>query len=133
MSISFDKALGMREHALSIRADRASILSSNLANVDTPNFKARDIDFQAELKNRMGGHDGKMIRSTHSKHMALEASIDSEFGRLYRLPTQPSIDGNTVEGHVEHAEFMKNSMEFQVAFTMLSSSFKGLRKAIKGD
>lgn len=133
MSISFENALGIREQAMRLRADRANILSSNLANVDTPNYKARDIDFQAVLKARMdGGADSRMY-ATHSNHIALSTPGYAGLEKKYRVPSQPSIDGNSVEEHVEHAEFMKNSLDFQVAFTLLNSSFKGLSKALRGE
>lgn len=132
MAINFDQALGAREHAMRLRADRASVLSSNLANVDTPNYKARDIDFHSELKMRMGNNDMRSATRTHGAHLDLHGVDGGGYDKLYRVPSQPSIDGNSVEEHVEHAEFMKNSLEFQVAFTMLNSSFKGLKKALSG-
>jgi len=133
MSINFENAVGMREHAMRLRADRANILSSNLANVDTPNYKARDIDFHAELAARMSPTHGAQVRSTHARHIGFAQADHGSLDKKYRVPSQPSIDGNSVEEHVEHAEFMKNSLDFQVAFTLLNSSFKGLRKAIKGE
>jgi len=133
MAISLENALGMREQALRLRSERANILSSNLANADTPNYKARDIDFRAEMQARMGRADFAMMKQTSARHIQLSTSGDAGYSKLYRTPGQPSIDGNTVEEHVEHAEFMKNSLEFQVAFTMLNSSFKGLSKAIRGE
>lgn len=133
MAISFDRALGIREQAMKLRVERASILSSNLANTDTPNFKARDIDFFGELQSRMSTGSLNTMRTTHEGHRALDASGSHSSERLYRTPSQPSIDGNSVEEHVEHAEFMKNNLEFQVAFTLLNSSFKGLTKAIRGE
>ncbi len=132
MSISFDKALGMNEQAMLLRTDRANVLSSNLANADTPNYKARDIDFHAALQSQVSQGSVGRAKPTHSGHMQI-ANLNSTNEMLYRVPSQPSIDGNTVEGHVEHAEFMKNSMEFQVAFQLLNGSFKGLRKAIRGE
>lgn len=132
MGISFESALGMREHALMLRAERASVLSSNLANADTPNYKARDIDFQSELKRRMTSNETHHMATTRAGHMKINTDMSGD-NQLYRVPGQPSIDGNSVESHVEHAEFMKNSMEFQVAFTLLNSSFKGIRKAVKGE
>jgi flagellar basal-body rod protein FlgB len=109
------------------------VLSSNLANADTPNYKARDIDFRAEMQARMGKADATMVRTTNARHMSISGDDQVGFTKLYRTPGQPSIDGNTVEEHVEHAEFMKNSLEFQVAFTMLNSSIKGLTKAFRGE
>lgn len=137
MAISFHNALGMRESALTIRAERAGVLASNLANADTPGYKAKDIDFAQALKNKMasGGHSG--MRMTDHQHMNLRGgnSVGSKGSseQMYRMSSQPSIDGNSVEEQVEHAEFMKNSLEFQTAFTLLNSSFAGLRKAIKGE
>lgn len=133
MAINFESALGMREHSMRIRAERANVLSSNLANVDTPNYKARDLDFQSALKDRMNQSGGKSLSTSHSGHMSLQMAGGGSTDRLYRTPSQPSIDGNSVEEHVEHAEFMKNSLEFQVSFTLLNSSFKGLQKAIRGE
>lgn len=133
MAINFDSALGMREHAMRIRAERANVLSSNLANVDTPNFKARDIDFHNELNARMNTEMPSKVRATHANHVQMSEINDFTDSRLYRTPSQPSIDGNSVEEHVENAEFMKNNLEFQVAFTMLNSTFKGLKKAIRGE
>ncbi len=134
MAISFQNALGLHESALRIRAERAGVLSSNLANVNTPNYKARDIDFQAALRARMNdaGH-GVQLRSTHRGHIDFSQTESLGSERLYRLPTQPSIDGNTVEEQVEHAEFMKNNLEFQASFTFLNSRFKGLTKALTGE
>lgn len=130
--ISFQNFLGLNESALKLRAERASVISSNLANADTPNYKARDIEFRQALAARTRDQ-GIRMTATRSGHIGLakQARADTEY--KYRVPSQPSIDGNTVEENLEHAEFTKNSLEFQVAFTLLNSKFKGLRKAIKGE
>lgn len=135
MSISFHNALGVYESALNLRADRASVLSTNLANADTPGFKARDIDFQSELNKQMGVDPGSQLamKASREGHVGFANGAQLPSEKLYRVPLQPSIDGNTVEEQVEHAEFMKNSLEFQAAFTMLNSRFKGLTKAIRGE
>lgn len=134
MAISFQSALGIYESALNVRSERASVLSGNLANADTPNYKARDIDFKEALAARMGGStDDLAMAATRDGHVNFDSSESMMSERLYRTPNQPSIDGNTVEEQVEHAEFMKNSLEFQTAFTLLNGKFKGLTKAIRGD
>ena len=135
MSISFQNAVGLYESALSLRSERAAVLSSNLANVNTPNYKARDINFHAALEQhtKSGSQDVRMAASQPAHFGFAANSFVGGRERLYRTPNQPSIDGNTVEEQVEHAEFMKNNMEFQVAFTFLNSRFKGLTKAIRGD
>ncbi|MFL0809616.1 MAG: flagellar basal body rod protein FlgB [Agarilytica sp.] len=132
MAISFDKAFGLHEAALKLRVERAGVLSSNLANADTPGYKARDIDFQSALQSQMNGKAGRM-QASQSGHVNSANGARPEHEYIYRAPTQPSIDGNTVEENVEHAEFMKNNMEFQVAFQLLNSKFKGLSKAIRGE
>lgn len=115
MSISFDKALGVHPQALQLRLTRAELLSTNLANVDTPNFKAKDIDFAAQMQ-----------RSNQSLFSAAGAEVK------YRLPYQPSADGNTVALDVEQAAFAKNSMDYQMSLTFLKMKFSGLRAAIEG-
>lgn len=133
MSLNFKNALGAFEPALKLRAERAAVLSNNLANVNTPNFKARDVDFHETLKAKMATtNSGSTIAKTHSGHMDFKGGNWSSSEMMFRIPTQPSIDGNTVEEHIEHSEYMKNSLEFQTAFTFLNSRFKGLSKALTG-
>ncbi len=132
MAISFEKAFGLQETALKLRVERAGVLSSNLANSDTPGYKARDINFQEALSSQMSGNAGRM-RSTNGSHFNQSGGPRPAHEYFYRAPTQPSIDGNTVEENVEHAEFMKNNMEFQAAFTFLNGRIKGLQKAIRGE
>lgn len=134
MAISFDKALGVYESALSLRSERAGVLANNLSNVNTPGYKAQDIDFKQALKDSMGqGIGGKMATTTHAAHIGAAENNRFSGERLYRTPAQPSINGNTVEEQKEHAEYMKNTLEFQAAFTVLNSKFKGLTKAIRGE
>lgn len=125
MAISFNKALGTYEAALKLRTERAGVLAGNLANVDTPNFKARDFDFQKALS-------AEIARADHrTAGASVKSSVASNL--QYRVPTQPSIDGNTVDEHLEHAEFMANTLEHQTAFTLLNSRFKGLISALRGE
>lgn len=130
MAINFNDALGTYESALKLRAKRAEVLSSNLVNADTPNYKARDFDFHAALKTEIARNDSKQ-HASHSEHFVGGASGGGAL--QYRTPTQPSIDGNTVDEHLEHSQFMQNSLEFQTAFTLLNSRFKGLVSAIRGE
>lgn len=130
MAISFQSSLGLFESALKLRSSRAEVLASNLANADTPNFKARDFDFKQALASQEASNSQNS--STSTKHfIPLNGGSGGEL--FYRTPTQPSIDGNTVEEQVEHTEFMQNGLEFQTAFTLLNSRFKGLMSAIKGE
>lgn len=143
MAISFQSALGIHEQALYLRAHRAEVLGNNLANVDTPNFKARDVDFSSLLeqaKQQLNGRasaarafelEASQPARTDSRHMSF-AAADGEGDLLYTQPMQPSIDGNTVEEHQEMARFAKNTMDFEASLYFLNSKFKGLQTAING-
>lgn len=133
MSISFDKALGIHETALAVRTKRAEVLANNLVNTDTPNFKARDIDFQSVLKNQMTNSVSKpQMLATNSRHIAPSPAMSFSPELMYRVPLQPSLDGNTVEEQVELGKFAKNTMDTAASFHFLNSKFSGLKTAIKG-
>lgn len=134
MGINFDKALGVHDQALKLRSSRAAVLADNLANADTPGYKAKDIDFQAALKGQLQLNKSSAdMQLTHQRHISVSTGVAGQYDTLYRTPQQPSIDGNTVEEQIENAEFMKNSLAFQSSFTFLNSKFKGLTAAIKGE
>lgn len=134
MSLSFDRALGLHEQALNFRADRASVLANNIANADTPNYQARDLDFASVLEAQQAGADRPFQATrTHARHLDVEGFIDQAAGLRYRIPTQPSVDGNTVEVQAEQARYAENAIDFQASFTFLNSKFKGLMTALRGD
>lgn len=132
MAISFDKALGIHEHALNARVQRAEVLANNLANADTPGFKARDIDFQSMMTQAQQQISGLQLDATHPSHFGGMDSAGTD-QLLYRTPHQPSIDGNTVDAQQEQSRFMRNAMDHQASFQFLGSRFSNLSKAIKGD
>ena len=133
MPISFDSAFGVHEQALLLREKRTEILAQNLANVDTPNFKARDIDFKSALKQAASdnGQGGIQLSTTSPSHIQPGDGV-SNTPLLYRVPTQPSADGNTVENQIEQSQFAENAVRYQASFTFLSESIKGLITAIRG-
>jgi flagellar basal-body rod protein FlgB len=133
MAISFEKVTGIHEQALRLRTQRAELLANNIANADTPGFKARDVDFKAVMQAQLSQQkSGLKVTKTNQQHMSLEDSRSS--GKLmYRNPTQPAIDGNTVDTQTEIVQFTKNAMDFQSSFLFLNSRFKGLTRAIKGE
>ncbi|MBS3805831.1 MAG: flagellar basal body rod protein FlgB [Oleiphilaceae bacterium] len=131
MAISFDKALGIHEQAMNVRVKRAEVLANNLANADTPGYKARDIDFQSVLKQTETTTQGVQMARSNEGHM--DTGSDSGGGEmLYRTPHQPSLDGNTVDTQQEQSRFMRNAMDYQASFEFLNGAFKGLTKAITG-
>lgn len=133
MAINIDKALGIFPQALELRSRRAEILANNLANGDTPGFMARDVDFKDVLGGMMGEATATpALQTTQNRHANDLLSPDSINGLMYRMAAQPSVDGNTVDMQKERTEFVRNTQEFQAAFTFLNSKLKGLMTAIKG-
>ncbi|MBA1274853.1 flagellar basal body rod protein FlgB [Stutzerimonas azotifigens] len=119
MSIRIDDTLNVHARALGLRMQRSEILAANLANEDTPGFQARDIDFTQEMRRL----------EEYSSRVAIAGGDPRP---LYRVPTQASQDGNTVELSVEQAQFSRNSMDFQTSLTFLTMKFRGLKQAIEG-
>ena len=124
------KALQHHEQALKLRALRNQVLSSNIANADTPNYKARDVDFQAALRAANG--DGVALRTTSERHMKTLSTNPLGAEILYRLPMQPSLDGNTVETDVEQAAFAENALQYRATLQFLDGQIKSLKYALKG-
>lgn len=134
MTINFDNALGIHEKALTFRGQRAAVLANNIANAETPNYKARDLDFSAVLAaQQSGSQKGFAASTTHSRHIGVESLVDQAAGLRFRTPLQPALDGNTVDADVEQSEFAKNAIELQASFTFLNSRFKGLMTALRGE
>jgi len=134
MALSLDTVFGVHEQALKLRAKRTELIASNLANADTPGYKARDIDFQAALKQAASGSDLGNMKTTHSNHISTSMAGEGALAELikYRVPQQPALDGNTVETHVEQAAFAKNAIEYQATLKFLEGRSKGILSAIKG-
>ncbi len=130
---SLNSALGLHEAALKVRAQRMEVLSSNLANADTPNYKARDIDFKSVLSNAQSKTvPASALKTTHAGHMQQPGMVMGA-QLQYRNPTQPSIDGNTVDTQVEKSKFMENALQYQATLSFIDSRIKTLRKAIRGE
>ena len=134
MAISFDKAFGTHMHGMQLRADRSAVLANNIANADTPGYQARDIDFAQALKSRMGNPGGNLqMKTSDAQHNTQLLQPDAINGLMYRVPNQPAIDGNTVDVQTERAEFARNTLQYQAAFTFLNSRVKGLKNVIRGE
>lgn len=131
MPISFDSALGIHQQALALRSQRAEVLASNIANADTPGYKARDIDFKTVLTNADEKFNGTLTR-TDPKHIQVAAS-GSKTEIKYRVPNQSSLDGNTVDGLKEKSVFAENALRYQASITFLDGKFKGMMAALKGE
>lgn len=131
-----DRHFGVHAPALEYRSARARVLASNLTNVDTPNFKARDIRFEDVLRAKGlesggAGVAGVQMVATNSAHIRT-GGIAGGARLMYRNPYQPTLDGNTVEADVEQGKFAENAVQYQASLLFLSGKIRGLREAIRG-
>ncbi|HUH40860.1 MAG TPA: flagellar basal body rod protein FlgB [Castellaniella sp.] len=128
------KAFEFQQTALSLRQQRQEVLASNIANADTPNYKARDIDFGATLQ---GAMDERMrlpdtrLALTSARHIPAQALSSGPAQELYRVPTQPSIDGNTVDMNVERVQFADNTLRYQADLGLIDRRIKSLMAAMQ--
>ena len=129
MTINFDKALGIHEQALHVRRQRTEVLAANIANADTPGYKAKEVDFRAALAN--ANLQQVSVAKTHSGHISL--NDQSSAYEQYRVSEQPSLDGNTVDMQLEKAAVGENSVRYQATITFLSRRFSGMISAFKGE
>lgn len=129
--MNFDKAFGVHAKTLVLRSQRAELLASNLANVDTPNYKARDVRFNEVLATQ---HKSlQTLATTSGRHIQPGADGQNNFRTYYRVPNQPSVDGNTVDGQLERSAFMENSIMYMTSLRFLNGRVTGLISAIRGE
>jgi flagellar basal-body rod protein FlgB len=123
MPVNLDSYLGVHARALQLESRRTELLAANLANADTPGFKARDIDFKRAL-----------ATATNAAGAAGEAAgINSlESVTQFRVPMAPSLDGNTVDAQLEQAAFAENNVRYQATLTLLNGKLRSLMTAITG-
>ncbi|MBB3329903.1 flagellar basal-body rod protein FlgB [Halomonas campaniensis] len=130
-----EAAFNYHQQALGLRQQRHKVLASNIANADTPGYKARDMDFAAELKqavaNGNGSGKGLSLARTSERHIVGQGLPHGDAGLLYRVPDQPSLDGNTVDMDRERTAFADNSVRYQAALTILNSRIQGLKNAMQ--
>ena len=126
--------LAFGENALKLRTFRHEVLSSNLVNADTPNYKARDIDFPSVLAARLSGQSDPTslgLDLTHQAHIAVPIRVGGP-NKMFRVPVQPSVDGNTVDPDIERGHFVKNSFFTESALSFLGSTLRTRLSAITG-
>jgi flagellar basal-body rod protein FlgB len=130
MASKIDNALSFQQQALGLRAYRQQVLAGNIANVDTPHYKARDFDFTSALEAALSGRNGGdlPIARTHPAH--LEGAGGEGVPRLsYRTPWQDAADGNTVEMDVERTEFADNAIRYEAGLAFITHQLKLLTAA----
>lgn len=130
MAISFDNALGIHQHTVGVRERNSEVIASNIAQANTPGFKAKGMDFKKALQAASSGASISLSR-TDGRHIPASKVVAGEM--LYRTPTQPDTgDGNTVDVDLERNLFMQNQLRHQASLDFLGSKFKNLTKAITG-
>ena len=157
MTDRLDNEFRFQQSALALRAERQQVLASNIANADTPNFKARDIDFRKVLQQALGGLPGAPGRTSvataggialkaaspvlatqiasHPAHLVSTSAVGSAAAGaelLYRTPRQDSIDGNTVELDAERAQFADNAVRYEASLSAVNGKLKSLLAVITG-
>jgi flagellar basal-body rod protein FlgB len=139
MAINLDKLVGFHESALKIRTERMEVIAGNLANANTPGYKARDIDFnkamQSAMRESSGGsfsHASNGLVRTNERHIGGNStSVAANFDMQYRVPTQPDTgDGNSVEVQAERNRFLDNGLRYQASLEFLNGKIKGMKKAL---
>ncbi|MES9855292.1 MAG: flagellar basal body rod protein FlgB [Sedimenticola sp.] len=128
--MKLDEIFGIHEQSLKLHARRAEVLAGNIANVDTPGYKSRDIDFRELLNQQMP--PPVRMKTTNSKHIQMDSGLVPDSYLKYRVPNQSSLDGNTVDSQLEHTAFAANALEYQASLRFVSGAIKKLKLAIKG-
>lgn len=132
MSKLIDAALGIHPQSLALGARRLEVLAANMANADTPGYKARDIDFRSALRDAMSATTASdRLERTHARHLSGHLSTVDRL--KYRVPNQPALDGNTVDPQLEQTSFAEASVRYQASLDFLASRIDGLRKALRGE
>jgi flagellar basal-body rod protein FlgB len=128
-----DNAFAFQEKALGLRAYRQQVLAGNIANADTPNYKARDFDFSAALKEAVAGRASGDLPMTSSNSQHLSGSAEPGLARLmYRTPSQSSVDGNSVDMDMERGQFSENAVRYEAGLSFISNQIKLMMAATQG-
>jgi flagellar basal-body rod protein FlgB len=130
MSSINDNLFGLHTQALDTWQRRSEVLASNLANADTPGYLARDVDFKKAMANASGNSNALAMTITQPGQINPQAQSAQQLA--YRTPTQPSMDGNTVDTQVEQANFAANGVHYQASLSFITAQIHMLRTAITG-
>ncbi|WP_233840648.1 flagellar basal body rod protein FlgB [Dyella sp. 2HG41-7] len=132
MSNTLDNAFGLSSQALEVWQRRSEVIASNIANADTPNYQARDVDFRQVLQQASGSGDGQSLALSTPTAGQIDTTTQSADALKYRVPLQPSMDGNTVDAQVEQGAFASNMVHYQASLSFINSQIQTLRLAING-
>ncbi|MCS5711447.1 flagellar basal body rod protein FlgB [Candidatus Berkiella aquae] len=129
--MNIDNLFGIHENALNLRIKRAEVLASNLANADTPGYKAKDMDFNDVLKD-ISSNQSKGMMTTNPAHIA-NSTYNADVPLMYREPLQTSLDGNTVDTQIESAKLAENNMRLLASLRIMDMKIKSFTTALRGE
>lgn len=133
MVSKLDQSINFHRQALGLRSYRQEVLAANIANADTPNYKARDIDFTSALQNALAGKSGSSLSMATTSNRHLTGTSGTGLAPLlYEKDLQPSADGNTVNMDVERSKFAENAIQYEASLNFISGQFKTMLSAIQG-
>jgi flagellar basal-body rod protein FlgB len=131
---NIDNAFGFQEKVLAMRGYRQQLLASNIANADTPNYKAMDIDFAKALQAARGAQADIDLAKTSPRHLDAKGGGGlAGVKPMYRTAVQPSIDGNTVDTNIEQAQFSENALQYMATLQFVNGKIRDVQLAIKGN
>lgn len=136
MAISFEQAFGVHQYTVGVRNARSEVLASNIANADTPGYKAKDMDFSMALNQALSktSPGAVSLDRTNEMHLRGSSRLSSAGEIMYRVPLQPDTgDGNTVDVQTERMEFLDNAMRYQASLEFLNQRINSLNRALRGD
>src|SRR5450830_681 len=133
-----DAALSFHQNALRVRGQRQELIAANIANADTPNFKARDIDFKAAMQNATAGVNKEALMATKTSPLHLDSLPSNSISQsgalgqpLFRPIAQGSVDGNTVDMDVERNQFADNGIRYEASLTLINGQLKQMLAALQ--
>lgn len=132
---NLDPIFGIHAEAMSVQRRRMEVLSANIANADTPGFQARDVDFASTLASviKSDSQGASRTLTTDARHIPMNLNPAGDGSRLaYRVPMQPSADGNSVDVQVEQAKFAEAALHYQASLQFADGRIRGLMTAITG-
>lgn len=133
MPNAIDNAFAFQSRVLALRGYRQQILAANIANADTPNYKAMDIDFAAAMRQAQGAAGGVGLARTAAGHLdGKGGSVVAGVKPMYRTSVQPSIDGNTVDSNIEQAQFSENALQYMSTLQFINGKIQSTLLALKG-
>lgn len=135
MASPIENLFGVHEQAITLRAARSEMLAANLANSDTPNYKAKDIDFKSAFESFQGGQLQSSIKlaKSSSQHFSSDLNGIASQAIRYRVPSHASLDGNTVDSDFEKSAFTENAIRYQASLSILGKKISGLIRTLRGE